>query len=256
MVRAVALPLRLLCLCWACFVPLCMGAPKPITVWEYHAFPPMIVSQDKRQGLSYSFARLLTDRSQGKFQFNVEIVSLPDVLDFIKDDKQGMVLFVNPLWFGDAEETAFFWSDPVITMRDEVVSRRGTKLEYINGESFVGKTVLGISGYTYPELDELVLQRRSARINGKSDVENLKRLIRDPLIDAAIVNSGPLNFYTTLYGMKDDIYLSRKPQGEYEVKILTTKKLPEVNEYVNRLVKELGYNRNWLDMKRLYLGEE
>jgi len=238
------------------YMPMGQAAPQMITIYEYHSFPPMVVSQEKRQGLSYSFARLLTDRSQGQFKFDVSIRTLPEVIRLLESEQAGVVLFVNPLWFGDVEETRYFWSKPVFTMRDEVVSRRRSPLEYNGGESFVGKTVLGISGYTYPDLDGLVQQGRATRINAKSDVQNLKRLVQDQMVDAAIVNSGPLNFYATLYGMTDDIYLSKKPQGEYQVKILMTRNLPKVNEYVNRLVQELGHNRNWLDMKRLYLGEE
>ncbi|CAN0323438.1 unnamed protein product, partial [Chrysoparadoxa australica] len=37
-----------------------------ITMWVYHNFPPFVVDEDSRTGMSFDLAQMLTDRSEGR----------------------------------------------------------------------------------------------------------------------------------------------------------------------------------------------
>lgn len=242
--------LGLLLIVWL-LAPLVRG--QSITVWEYHDFPPMVVSEQKQQGLSFGFTRLLNHEANGEFNFSVRPISLPSLLKKLDEGLQGIVLFVSPIWFDDQNEHKYHWSDPIMELRDEVVSSKNTQFEYTGAQSYQGKRVGGIAGYTYPGLDEMHQKGAAKRIDASSDVENLKNLIKHESIDVAIVNQGPLKFYSTLLGYSESLHVSERPQGQYQVRILVTKGFPKVYEFIQKVVKGLDSNARWSDLRSYYL---
>ncbi|MEP3056133.1 hypothetical protein [Ascidiaceihabitans sp.] len=47
---------------------------ETVRVWVYHNFPPFVIDVDNQSGLSYDFARELTVRSDGQYDFVVEVL--------------------------------------------------------------------------------------------------------------------------------------------------------------------------------------
>ncbi|EAT11351.1 transporter substrate-binding domain-containing protein [Bermanella marisrubri] len=225
---------------------------QPIPIFEYHTFPPMIVSESRESGLTFGFARLL-NRSSKQFNFQVELQSLPATLSRLKNGEPAVVLFVSPIWFDDIQREKYLWTEPVYQLRDEVVSRKEVAFEYQGPESLLGLTVAGIEGYTYSDLEPLVQQGRAKRINFANDKEVLKALMRNKEIDIAIVNSGPLSFYRNTMTLNERLHISELPQGEYPVRILVSKALPSVFSYIQNTVENLPNNKMWQDMRALYL---
>ena len=224
-----------------------------VTIYEYHQFPPMIVSQSKRIGLSFGFARYLTQKSKGKYRFDVKVVDMQTLQDNLDGGLSGMVIFVNPIWFSDDKMEKYLWTDSVLTLRDEIVSKNETPFSYIDKSSFKGKRIGGIEGYTYPVLDEMVKLGNASRVNAKSDLENLKKLKEGIELDAIIVNEGPLKIYSQILGIEDDVFLSSQPSGEYKVKILLTKDLLPVYQFVVEIISKLDSDDDWVTLKNLYL---
>lgn len=224
-----------------------------VTIWEYHDFPPMVVSEQKQQGLTYGFARLLNHEADGQYQFSVRLIDLPSLLAKLDGGLQGVVLFVSPIWFEDEQLSRYFWSENVMELRDEIVSSVDLKFEYNGPESYLGKRVGGIAGYTYPGLDELDKLGSAKRIDASSDIENLKRLIEDQSIDVAIVNQRPLKFYSTLLGYSHKLHVSQRSQGQYQVRILVTKGFPNAHKFINTVIEGLTTNPRWHDLRTYYL---
>lgn len=227
-------------------------AMQNVPIFEYHTFPPMVVSESRQTGLSYGFARLL-NRGSSHFDFDVELQSLPETLSRLADGEPAVVLFVSPIWFDDVKQEKYFWTQPVYQLRDEIVSRKQNAFEYTGPESLEGFTVAGIEGYTYPDLERLVAKGQAKRIDFANDKAVLKALINDEGIDVAIVNSGPLSFYKNTMSLSNRIHVSELPQGEYPVRILVSKALPRVFEYIQYKVETLPNNKIWQDMRKLYL---
>ena len=227
--------------------------PVVVTIYEYHNFPPMVVSQSKRIGLSFGFARYLTQKSRGMYRFDVKVVAMQSLQSHLESGQSAMVIFVNPIWFADENMQKYLWTDSVLTLKDEIVSKKSKPFLYQNRLSFKGKVIGGIDGYTYPVLDELVAQGEAVRVNTGSDLQNLKDLTQGNQLDAVIVNEGPLKFYSQILGIEEKLYVSNQPSGEYEVKILLTKDLLSVHLFLEEIIPNFDLDGDWIALKELYL---
>lgn len=230
-----------------------LSSPVLIDIYEYHKFPPMVVSQDKSIGLSFAFARYLSNVSNGRYQFNINLVSMGSLQSRLKQGEPTVVLFVNPIWFNDVEQEQYFWSEPVLTLKDEIVSVKDKPFSFSAAEDYVGKRIGGIKGYTYPILDSLVKDGKAQRIDAEGDLQNLKRLHKVGDLDAIIVNEGPLKFYSQLLGIQSELFISPKPSGVYQVRILVTKDQSDVFSFIQSLVENMDEDEAWLEIKNLYL---
>lgn len=229
------------------------GGPEIIQVYEYHEFPPMVVSKEKQIGLSFGFARYLTKKSKGRYVFKVNVFSMLKVQLLLEDAASGVVFFVSPIWFSDESREQYLWTQEVLTLRDEIVSLKSNPFEYQSDIGFKGKSIGGISGYTYPQLDELVNKKSAVRIDEKSDLLNLKKLASGSEVDAIIVNEGPLKFYSQILGIENDLYTSTTPSGVYPVRILLTKDLRNTYEFIEGVINNLSEDEAWYELKHLYL---
>ena len=136
-----------------------------------------------------------------------------------------LVGWFNPVWFDDTKMERFLWTDVVLTLKDELVSKKTQPLELNDESSYAGRVIGGIDGYTYPMLDKLVSENKAHRVNFNNDLEGLRRLNESDDLDALIVNEGPLKFYSDLLGLKKNLYISKQPSGVYPVRILLTNDL-------------------------------
>ncbi len=229
------------------------SSPVQVDIYEYHKFPPMVVSQEKSIGLSFAFARYLSNASDGKYQFKIHVVSMDSLQLRLKNQQPAVVLFVNPIWFDDPEESKFFWSEEVLTLRDEIVSLNSKPFIFSQNEDYKGKRIGGIKGYTYPVLDALVSDNLAQRVDAQGDLENLKRLYEKGDLDAIIVNEGPLKFYSQLLGIQHKLFVSPKPSGVYQVKIMVTKNQPAVFEFIQSVLANMDQDSAWMEIINLYL---
>jgi hypothetical protein len=90
-------------------------------------------------------------------------------------------------------------------------------------------------------------------VNARSDVENLKKLKEGNELDAVIVNEGPLKFYSQILGIEDKVFVSNKPSGEYKVRILLTKDLLPVYQFLAGIIPKFESDDDWMALKDLYL---
>lgn len=227
--------------------------PETIQVYEYHEFPPMVVSKEKRLGLSFGFARYLSKKSEGRYAFEINVFSMLKVQSLLKNNASGVVFFVNPIWFSDESQEQYLWTRDVLTLRDEIVSLKSKPFEYLSDHGFKGKSIGGILGYTYPHLDRLVDIKGAVRIDEKNDLINLKKLTSGGEVDAIIVNEGPLKFYSQILGIENELYISSTPSGIYQVKILLTKDLAHVYDFIEGVISDMSEDEAWYELKHLYL---
>lgn len=229
------------------------ASSKAVTIFEYHQFPPMVVSKDKEVGLSYGFARYLTKKSKGQYEFEINVTSMQRLQSLLVSDQPAVVLFVNPVWFDDTKMERFLWTDVVLTLKDELVSKKMRPLGLNDESSYAGRVIGGIDGYTYPMLDKLVSENKAHRVNFNNDLEGLRRLNESDDLDALIVNEGPLKFYSDLLGLKQNLYISKQPSGVYPVRILLTNDLIDVHAFLKEVLVDIESDKDWLNLKALYL---
>lgn len=235
------------------YVQASLSSPVQVDIYEYHQFPPMVVSQEKAVGLSFAFARYLSNVSNRQYHFKIHLISMNDLQLKLKSQQPAVVLFVNPIWFDDPQESKFLWSKEVLTLKDEIVSLSGKPFVFTQNEDYKGKRIGGIKGYTYPALDLLVSENLAQRVDAEGDLENLKRLYKKGDLDAIIVNQGPLKFYSQLLGIENKLFVSPKPSGVYQVKIMVTKSQPAVFEFIQNVLANMKEDPAWIEIKNLYL---
>ena len=83
------------------------ASAETIQVLTYHNHPPFINAKGK--GLTYDLEEVLNEQGQGKYTFEVLVLPRKRLNFEIKQEGSWIVIWVNPLWFGDKKETKFQW---------------------------------------------------------------------------------------------------------------------------------------------------
>jgi polar amino acid transport system substrate-binding protein len=156
-----------------------LGDEKVIPAWTYYEFGPFITSRGK--GLTYDFTELL-NRSLQKAGLRIKVAVYPRKrLEKILTKRQGIVLFVNPIWMHDREKTRYLWSPPLLSDRNEILSRMNgpspTKIVYEGVESLNGLRMGGVLGRSYKDIDDAVNRGNIIRDDASKESQTLKKLV-------------------------------------------------------------------------------
>lgn len=138
-----------------------VNAKEKVFLYTYFDKEPFIIDKDNRLGLSYDLARKMTEHSSF---FRYEIVYLPKQRALERLDKRGAVLWVNPIWVGDKSQTKYDWINDVIKDKELYISP-DIELKYKGIESLYYKTMVGVRGYSYFNLDSEVAQGNIERFD-------------------------------------------------------------------------------------------
>ncbi|WP_415921633.1 hypothetical protein [Tateyamaria sp. SN6-1] len=248
--RAFANVIRLLAVCMLCSGQ--AGAqPRDIIVSVYHDFPPFIVNAETREGLSYDLVDLLDARSQGAFRFSVDVMPRQRLNDRLRDGAPGIVLWANPVWFGDGDRTLYLWSPPLLRDRNDVISPRSVALQFDGPQSLIGQTLVGVSGHRYPGVDDYIAQGMIETVNVRSE-EALVRFVASARGDVGIVAQSAARYYVDTLGLEDEVYFSGTAHSEYERYILLQPELVAQNPILADLVAEAVTSPAWTDILRRY----
>lgn len=150
-------------------------------------------------------------------------------------------------WMGDAD--LYLWSDPVLTLRTVLLSRRDRPVDYTGESSLHGLTIGCIKSYSYPEVEPLFKSGKAHRYDVNSDVV-LLRMLKAGRVDVALFDE-----YTARWVIRcspelcmEDFHLSKRELGSAELRFAFNRhpgwesRLPEVNERI-RINREAGVYR-------------
>ncbi|MGF1740071.1 transporter substrate-binding domain-containing protein [Vibrio profundum] len=224
-------------------------AETKINVWTYYPSPPFSVPKD---GLSLTqiLCKELTNKSNGKWVFEPKYLPRKRINHNLAQGKSGIVLWASPVWFGDKEESKYDWTERVVWGQNEIVSLKGSSIEYTGPESMKGKRFGGVFGHYYKDIDEYVESKQITRNDTSSFQQNFDKLINERL-DVIVIPRGELFHIMNKKGAKKDIYISKKPHQKYQRKILVTKDLVDVRDYINSQISK-GGNQNYENLLKKY----
>lgn len=221
-------------------------AKEEFTVYTYHNHAPFIT--DKKQGMSYELIDFLNKNSNGDFSFKLKIVPR-NRLNYIlkpwkekkcnnsiskKCNKNWMVLWVNHKWgFGSDSLTNFTWV-PLFKDSNIIISANKQALDYTNPKDLIGKKIAGMSGHKYLGIDDLVKEGKITRVNGNTEVENLK-VVLSKRVDATILPMSAFKYYKSQDTSFDSLYISETTHQNYMRNIMTTPKNENLIKYLNTL---------------------
>lgn len=207
-------------------------AAKTVEVWSYYTAPPFSISNDKRHDLTTILFQELTVRSKGKWIFKPKHLPRKRINFNLKNGVQGIVVWVNPLWFGDKEKKKYDWTHRVVWGANEIVSLKSDPIDYKGPQSLFGKRFGGVRGHRYIGIDDYVKSQKIVRTDTSSFSQNLTKLLNHRL-DVIIVSKADLAYMFTQQDIKNKVYISPTPHQTYPRQFLVTKGLEGVKDYIN-----------------------
>lgn len=206
-------------------------AAQTIEVWSTYSSPPFAISKDNSNLTSALFDEL-TKNSQGKWIFELKSVPRKRVNSKLARGEQGIVVWSNPLWFGDKEEKKYHWTNRVIDGTNEIVSLKTNPVDYSGPESLFGKRFGGVLGHKYVGIDDYVKSNDIKRADTSSFSQNLTKLLNGRL-DVILIPRSELYYIINKQQVGDKLYISPEPHLVYSRKFLVTKDLVDVRDYIN-----------------------
>ncbi|WP_299691587.1 transporter substrate-binding domain-containing protein [uncultured Tateyamaria sp.] len=220
------------------------AAAEDVPMWVYHNFPPYVVNEDLREGISFELADMLTAMSDGKYQFNVVVMPRKRLNNRIADGAPGMVLWANPAWFGDSDRTRFLWSAPVLNDQNDVISPTEVSFQYDGPGSLDGRMLVGVTGHRYPGVDGMIETGSVERIDVNAE-DALVRFIASGRGEVAIVAQSAARYFVQKHELGEAVHFSGTPHSSYQRHILFQPELAPVHAYVQDALTRLQQSPDW-----------
>lgn len=224
---------------------------ESVPVWTYHTAPPYVVDQESESGLTYDFADLLTARSNGKYEFEVEVLPRPRVDAHLSNKDQGVVFWVNNKWFKDPEKSKYLWSSAIISGSASVISPKSNPVEYERPESLLGKELAIVRGRRYVGVDELVEQGLISRKQVNSE-ESLVRFISGDRAEVSILAQSSASYYVNKLGLEEKVHFSTKPHSQFDRYVLVAPTMEHVLDFIESTAKGLDRDVQWEEILKKY----
>lgn len=231
-------------------------AEQVIPVWTYYFDPPFITGEG--QGLSVEFIGLLNEHFRGQYRFELEELPRSRINRNLDEQLAGIVLFVNWAWMGDPDKTKYLWSLPILSDRNEVVSRVNgkppTRIDFAGAESLKGMVFGGLTGRRYKGLEESFKNNSITRNNVRQEEQNLELLLLDR-IDVTSGSSSVIRYMVKVKGLEQDIFFSPTPLFSYTRHLLITPPLKPLEPLLNRFIEDLQHSPVWASIRTRYAVE-
>ena len=221
-------------------------AAEQIPIWSHYDSPPFGVSEDKSD-LTNFLARYLSNNSDGKWTFVAKYLPRARLNKYLEEKQKGIAIWANPVWFGDKDEKRYDWTNSVVQGKNEIVSLQDSPVPYQEPSSLSGKRFGGVRGHRYIGIDDLV---KSGKINRKDSTAFEKNFLKllNKRVDVILIPRGELFYLMKKNKAEDMVFIASKPHHVYERKVLVTKNLPGVRDFINLQLKSMQNNSDWVNL--------
>lgn len=238
------------------------AAPEGIRLLTYHNHPPFVTGSKK--GLSFDLARTLSQSSQGKYLFQVQILPRSRLNLHLKDWLQDRcthptascqegwaVPWVNQKWgFGNKPNEQFRWI-PILNDSNSIISLKNKKIVYHGPESLIGQRLGGIRGHAYFGIDALVKDNKIIRIDGNSERDNILKLIKKR-VDALLLPTSTIHYFLSeddkFSAFAKNIHIAPNKQQSFSRNLMIPMKRADLEQFL----KQLDSNPKWQEIIKRY----
>ncbi|WLQ16145.1 amino acid ABC transporter substrate-binding protein [Hahella aquimaris] len=225
-------------------------AETVVPVWTYYTSPPYGLHSDGYD-LTSILCVELTRNSQGKWRFEPQSLPRKRIDNYLERGDQAVVAWVSPSWFGDPDEVGYDWTRGVVWGRNEIVSLKLQPVEYDGPESLIGKSFGGVLGHRYVGIDELVAEGRIRREDASSFSSNFGKLLLRR-IEVTMIPREELFYLMANEQVGAQLYVSKKPHQSYQRKMLVTKNLKGVRDFMEAQWEKLNDHPDWRHLLQRY----
>jgi len=227
-----------------------------VPVWTYHATPPFVIDAEKKTGLSFDLAKLLSERSNGAKEFHVEILPRVRLNERLETGAQGIALWVNSAWFDNEIKVECLWSSGILRDKNAVISPIARPVEYKEPSSFIGKRLVAVLGHQYQYIDELVNSGDITRLDVTSH-EAAVLSIASGHTDISILANSTAVYYVEQLELSDKIHFSHYPHTRFQRRILVPSEMQDVFELVEEFASGSAVDAQWQTLLDKYnLGSD
>ncbi len=131
----------------------CAQAQSTVTAYNTYLTAPF--SADQNPGLAAELVDYLNAKLKGKYVISLQNLPRERLNQKVIADLnfKGIVLFSNPIFVADLDRKKYFWTAPIMSDRNDVISPIGKKIEYHDPDSLKDKLFAGIRGNKYAGLE-------------------------------------------------------------------------------------------------------
>ncbi len=219
-------------------------AKEKFILYTYHNHSPFV--NGEKSGLSYDLLEYLNKNSNSDFVFELKVIPRARLNYILKPwinkecektlkcDKNWMVLWVNHKWgFGKDSLSNFSWI-PLFQDSNVIISASKNDFNYTKPEDLIGKKLAGMSGHRYLGIDDLVQAGKIKRINGNTEVENLK-VVLSKRVDATLLPRSAFAYYQKTNADFNSLFASKTSHQDYQRNIMTRPENKNLIKYLNTL---------------------
>jgi len=222
---------------------------QSIDLYTYIHKPPYAIDNNSI-GLSYDFINALNQHSK-KYTYNLIYLPKLRALDSLSQTG-GVILWTNPIWMDDVNETKFYWIKDLFNDKELYITN-DQSLVYEDVTSLHNKTLVGVRGYTYFELDESFKKHNILRANVQREV-----LIPDMLLKKR-GEVGVMGAQTYWYLVRkkpeiaDNLFILKGHNKEFKRSILVSKLSPFIRKEIEVWLSSPTGKKQWADMTSKWL---
>ena len=224
----------------------CMAVKKKVTVYAYHLKPPFIVNLDKEKGLYFDFSKYMNSRL-ADYHFVTVFRPKKRIEKYLKKkEMDGILLGVNPVWYGDKEEKKYLWTSKIYSDQDEMISLIKLSFVYNGPESLIGKRLGGVLGFFYHSIGELVDKGQIYRDNVISEEAVIKKIFSGR-VDVGIVSRSTFNYYVERRGeWQGKFFISPKPHDVFDRRILVPIENKALYNDIYPIIEKISEDEKWV----------
>ena len=215
-----------------------------VTLWTYHDFPPFVEDVDREKGLSYALAERLNALSEGRYNFEVKVISRPRLNHILREMEPGMVLWANPMWFQDTEKKKFLWTDVILNDSNAVISPATQPFEYSGPISVLNKNYAGVRGHIYTGLEQYFSDDSIKRVDVSTE-QQLIYFVAFGRAEVAVISDIAARYFASQLQVLDKLHFSKEPHSSYSRFVFSQPSLTEEHAFVTDAIDGLRTDPGW-----------
>ena len=221
------------------------NAKENIVAWTYHNFPPFIISEADKKGLSYDFVSQLNQHEKSGYTFKLKYIPRKRLDKFLAIGKKGIVLWVSPIFFSDIPQSKYLWTSPLLSDQQDLISLKSKPIAYDGTPSSLkGYTIGAVLGHHYKGIEDAIETGLFTRENVIREKQNIDKLLAKR-IDAFLIPNTSMAYYSNEMKLENKIYYSPIPLSQYNRHILVQKGMSKVHQTLNTIIRNLPNNAYW-----------
>lgn len=190
------------------------------TVVAYNTYLTAPFSADQNPGLAAELVEYLNAKLKGRYVVSLQNLPRERLNQKVIADLnfKGIVLFSNPIFVADVDKKKYFWTAPIMSDRNNVISPTSKKIEYRDPDSLKDKLFAGIRGNKYAGLEGR-FGKDIKRADFNSELTMLKTIAMERA-EVTLMAASTYNYLMNTCGQKEGLigklYVSPTPHLRFD----------------------------------------